>query len=158
MFPAFGAIYLMLWNLSQNPVFATHDVYWVITAVLTGIYIVSTFDTINQQRATRRALERAQQEANLRAVELERLSRNDSLTGLMNRRAFDEIVQSMMNQHANKQGVTVFSIDLDGFKPINDSYATRPVMLCFAQWRSAYSKWQIRVIGSRVWAAMNFLY
>ncbi len=122
MFPAFGAIYLMLWNLSQNPIFATHDIYWVITAVLTGIYIVSTFDTINQQRATRRALERAQQEANLRVVELERLSRNDSLTGLMNRRAFDEIVQSMMNQHANKQGVTVFSIDLDGFKPINDSY------------------------------------
>ena len=122
MIPAFGAMFLMLWNLSQNPRFANHDVYWVMTAVLTGIYIASTFDTMNQQKATRLALERAQQAANLRVVELERLSRNDSMTGLMNRRAFDEIVQSMMNQHANKQGVTVFSIDLDGFKPINDSY------------------------------------
>ena len=122
MIPASGAVFWMLWNLSQNPVYETQAVYWVMIAVLTGVYIFSTFDTMNRQKATRLALERAQQKANLRMVELERLSRTDSLTGLMNRRAFDEIAQSMMNQHANKQGVTVFSIDLDGFKPINDSY------------------------------------
>ncbi|MEO0904793.1 MAG: EAL domain-containing protein [Pseudomonadota bacterium] len=119
---AFGTIFLMLWGLSQNPAFETRQLYWLIAAVLTGVYIVNTFDTMNLQKDTHQALERARQEANARLADLERLSRSDSLTGLMNRRAFDEVVLSMMHQHANKQGVTVFLIDLDGFKPINDSY------------------------------------
>ncbi|EBA13123.1 hypothetical protein RCCS2_04539 [Roseobacter sp. CCS2] len=119
---AFGTIFFMLWGLSQNPAFEGRQLYWLLTAILTGVYIVNTFDTMNLQKDTHQALERARQEANARLVDLERLSRSDSLTGLMNRRAFDEVVQSMMHQHANKQGVTVFLIDLDGFKPINDSY------------------------------------
>nr|WP_296427714.1 GGDEF domain-containing protein [Yoonia sp.] len=41
----------------------------------------------------------------------------------MNRRAFDDVAQSMMRQHASKEGVTVFLMDIDGFKPINDSYS-----------------------------------
>lgn len=119
---AFGTIFLMLWNLSQNPHHDTRQIYWLVTAVLTSVYIVNTFDTMNLQKDTHQALERARKEANARLADLERLSRSDSLTGLMNRRAFDEIVQSMMHQHANKLGVTVFLMDLDGFKPINDSY------------------------------------
>ncbi|MCK0095422.1 EAL domain-containing protein [Yoonia sp. F2084L] len=119
---AFGTIFLMLWNVSQNPAFEGQSHYWMLTAILTAVYIVNTFDTMNLQKDTHQALERARQEANARLADLERLSRSDSLTGLMNRRAFDEVVQSMMHQHANKQGVTVFLIDLDGFKPINDSY------------------------------------
>lgn len=122
MILAFGAIFLMLWNLSQNPVHASAHMHWLLTAVLTIVYIVNTFDTMNSQKDTHRALNRAREEANTRLIELERLSRSDSLTGLMNRRAFDELVQSMMRQHVNKNGVTVFLIDLDGFKPINDSY------------------------------------
>ncbi|PJI92695.1 diguanylate cyclase (GGDEF)-like protein [Yoonia maricola] len=119
---AFGTIFFMLWGLSQNPAFEARPLYWLLTAVLTTVYVVNTFDTMNLQKDTHQALERARQEANARLDDLERLSRSDSLTGLMNRRAFDEVVQSMMHQHANKQGVTVFLIDLDGFKPINDSY------------------------------------
>ena len=119
---AFGAIFLMLLNLSQNPSFERQLLHWLLVALLTTVYIVNTFDTMSLQKDTHQALERARQEANARLADLERLSRSDSLTGLMNRRAFDEVVQSMMHQHANKQGVTVFLIDLDGFKPINDSY------------------------------------
>lgn len=119
---AFGTVFLMLWSASQNTISTSNPIDWIVTATMVFVYIFNTFDTMNLQKDTHRALERARQEANERLIDLERLSRSDSLTGLMNRRAFDEVVQSMMNQHANKQGVTVFLIDLDGFKPINDSY------------------------------------
>ena len=119
---AFSTIFLMLWNVASNPAFQTEALFWISAMIVTVVYIVNTFDTMRLQRNTHDALEAARREAGARLLELERLSRIDSLTGLMNRRAFDEIVQSMMNQHANKQGVTVFTIDLDGFKPINDSY------------------------------------
>ena len=122
MLVAFATMFLMLWNLLNNPAFQADTLAWFLTALLTFVYIANTFDTMNLQKDTHQALERARQEANARLADLEKLSRSDSLTGLMNRRAFDEVVQSMMYQHANKQGVTVFLIDLDGFKPINDSY------------------------------------
>lgn len=118
----FGTVFLMLWNVSQDAMPTLDPVDWLVAATMVFVYIFNTFDTMNLQKDTHQALERARQEANARLVDLERLSRSDSLTGLMNRRAFDEVVLSMMHQHANKQGVTVFLIDLDGFKPINDSY------------------------------------
>ncbi len=120
MIPAFGAIYWMCWNLSQNPVHAAPTLEWIIVAGLLLIYIVNTFDTMKD---THQALDRARDESNARLMELERLSRHDPLTGLMNRRAFDEVIGSLMHQHANREGVTVFLLDLDGFKPINDSYS-----------------------------------
>ncbi|WP_055687149.1 EAL domain-containing protein [Loktanella sp. 5RATIMAR09] len=122
MLVAFAAMFLMHLNLMNNPAFAQDPTAWLLTAISTIVYISNTRDTMNLQKDTNQALERARQEANARLADLEKLSRSDSLTGLMNRRAFDEVVQSMMTQHANRQGVTVFLIDLDGFKPINDSY------------------------------------
>lgn len=119
---AFGTMLVMLWSLSQQPGQLEHLVPWIGTGLVTIVYIANTMDTMVLQKDTHQALERARQEANTRLVALERMSRHDSLTGLMNRRAFDEVVQSMMHQHANKLGVTVLAIDLDGFKPINDSY------------------------------------
>lgn len=123
MTPAFATIFWMLWNLSQNPAHDAAPMGWFVTAAMMVVYIVNTFDTMTRQKDTHRALRRAREEANARLMELERLSRHDPLTGLMNRRAFDETVQSLMRQHANKQGVTIFVLDLDGFKPINDSYS-----------------------------------
>ncbi|MEJ6403500.1 putative bifunctional diguanylate cyclase/phosphodiesterase [Yoonia sp. 2307UL14-13] len=136
MTPAFATIFWMLWNLSQNPTHDATPIGWIVTAAMMIVYIVNTFDTMTRQKDTHRALRRAREEANARLMELERLSRHDPLTGLMNRRAFDETVQSLMRQHANKQGVTVFVLDLDGFKPINDSYsheAGDAVLLALAQ-------------------------
>lgn len=122
MVPAFLTKFVMLWHVSQNTAYDATDIYWALAGIVLVVYIANTFDTMNLQQDTHKALERARKVANARLVDLERLSRSDALTGLLNRRAFDEVVQSMMNQHANKNGVTVFSIDLDGFKPINDSY------------------------------------
>ena len=123
MTPAFGSIFLMLWNLYQNPSFATETLYWVMAALLTVVYIVNTRDTMVMQRDTHDALSLARKEAHTRLAELEHLSRADSLTDLLNRRAFDELLERQMNASREALGVTIFLIDLDGFKPINDSYS-----------------------------------
>jgi len=53
---------------------------------------------------------------------LERVSRTDALTGVGNRRAFDETIQGTLSA-ASRQGhdVTVVAVDLDGLKTINDT-------------------------------------
>jgi diguanylate cyclase (GGDEF)-like protein len=123
MTPAFGSIFWMFWNLSQNPAHDASPLYWLMTSFLMLIYIINTFDTMNGQNDTHKALALARDQANARLMELEHLSRHDPLTGLINRQAFDEIVESLMRQHADRHGITVFLVDLDGFKPINDSYS-----------------------------------
>ncbi len=58
-----------------------------------------------------------------RVAELERLSVTDELTGLLNRRGFEDRLQSEMAtaRRVGEGGVLIF-IDLDDFKPINDSF------------------------------------
>ena len=55
--------------------------------------------------------------------ELERLSRTDGLTGLLNRRACEEELERALDRARREQqpGVVLY-IDLDNFKPINDRY------------------------------------
>lgn len=58
----------------------------------------------------------------LHAALREQASR-DSLTGLLNRRAFHELASQMLKTaHRRKEGVSLFMIDLDHFKRINDRY------------------------------------
>lgn len=57
------------------------------------------------------------QERKLREIETANEARSDLLTGLMNRRG---LLQYMSSHEGN--GFTLFYLDLDGFKPINDSY------------------------------------
>jgi diguanylate cyclase (GGDEF)-like protein/PAS domain S-box-containing protein len=55
--------------------------------------------------------------------ELERLSRHDSLTGLLNRRSFDEALERQLayTRRYGKGGALLL-VDLDRFKQINDEY------------------------------------
>jgi diguanylate cyclase len=56
-------------------------------------------------------------------AELERLARVDNLTGLKNRRAFYEALdQTLSASQRNGNTFAVLAIDLDEFKPVNDSY------------------------------------
>ena len=52
---------------------------------------------------------------------LERLSRTDELTGLVNRRAFYDVVESRFNhlRRMGRHGALLY-VDLDNFKPVND--------------------------------------
>ena len=56
-----------------------------------------------------------------RLRQLEYLARHDQLTGLLNRRAFDEALSDAMLIGADRP-VAVVMIDLDGFKPVNDRH------------------------------------
>jgi diguanylate cyclase (GGDEF)-like protein len=63
--------------------------------------------------------------AELRALYLQQLhlSRRDPLTGLLNRRAFMEMVGIETNRMArHRRPVTLAYVDVDNFKTINDSY------------------------------------
>lgn len=54
-------------------------------------------------------------------AELERLARHDPLTGLANRRLFDErLDQDMANATRHGRSLAVAILDLDGFKAVND--------------------------------------
>ena len=59
----------------------------------------------------------------LKSEEIEKMSRKDSLTGLYNRKHFDEIFH-MHFKTAARSGITLSLIigDIDHFKPINDTY------------------------------------
>ena len=54
---------------------------------------------------------------------LSMLSRTDAVTGLLNRRGFDEVLDQAI-AYARRHGATgaVMLIDLDGFKSVNDTY------------------------------------
>ncbi|MHB8440218.1 MAG: GGDEF domain-containing protein [Acidimicrobiales bacterium] len=70
-----------------------------------------------------RALDRVTAAATEEVLErLERATRTDALTGVGNRRAFDETLAAALSA-ATRQGhdVTVVAVDLDGLKAINDT-------------------------------------
>lgn len=58
------------------------------------------------------------------AERLERLSRTDELTGLPNRRSFDERLEiEIQRAHRTNTTISVLMVDLDDFKLINDTYS-----------------------------------
>lgn len=78
-----------------------------------------------EQRVLQRT--RALQEANhlleKRARELERLALTDPLTGLLNRRAMEELARFELKRHARyPSALTIGLIDIDRFKEINTHY------------------------------------
>ncbi|MGE3710780.1 MAG: EAL domain-containing protein, partial [Hyphomicrobiaceae bacterium] len=54
--------------------------------------------------------------------ELRLLARTDSLSGLMNRRALQEHLAELFSEAAEKRPFSLFLIDLDGFKYVNDRF------------------------------------
>ena len=58
-----------------------------------------------------------------RVGQLERMSRIDGLTGLLNRRAFDDEMPARLRlaDRGSRDG-TLIVVDLDGFKPVNDRF------------------------------------
>ncbi len=79
---------------------------------------------ITEQKETERNMAQKIKQLNADKIRIERMSRVDSLTGLVNRREFMEQLQRNITQ-ANRYTNTMFSlimIDLDDFKIINDTY------------------------------------
>ena len=76
-----------------------------------------------ERDAAFRALEAARQELEVKNAVLERLSAIDGLTGIANRRRFDEALQ-LEWRRSRREGATLglVLIDVDFFKRYNDSY------------------------------------
>lgn len=55
-------------------------------------------------------------------IELTCAAQRDSLTGLSNRRHFEERLARALSQPAGRDGVSIVLVDLDNFKPVNDTY------------------------------------
>lgn len=53
---------------------------------------------------------------------MERLAEEDALTGLLNRRSFDTILEQRLAQRQPDETVAMVLLDLDGFKQINDCH------------------------------------
>ncbi|WP_421047272.1 diguanylate cyclase [Paraburkholderia sp. A1RI-2L] len=70
-----------------------------------------------------RALRRSQQELLKANLELRRLTQSDGLTGLSNRRYFDEFLGAEWRRAQRETSeVSLLMIDVDYFKPYNDTY------------------------------------
>jgi len=123
MIPAFGASFLMFYLSSSHEIDSSPPLEWAIAGVMMIVYIVNTIETMDKQNDTQAALARAQSDANARLDELEYLTRHDKLTGLKNRHAFDEALAHALRNKAELHKTSVYLIDLDDFKPINDSYS-----------------------------------
>ena len=69
------------------------------------------------------AIERDVTESKELELKLNQLSRHDSLSGLLNRRAFDEAIELELSRYFKTENVfSVMALDLDHFKAINDKY------------------------------------
>lgn len=79
-----------------------------------GYIIMATFTT--EQRRTREKAEQQRQQER-------KLAYHDALTGLPNRQLFyDRLNQSLAQAYKTSDKVGLMFLDLDGFKPINDTY------------------------------------
>jgi diguanylate cyclase (GGDEF)-like protein len=97
---------------------------WGIAAGFLALFLYSTIDALRQHLSMEADLAKAQQESAQRLAKLEESDRLDALTGSLNRRAFDVALGVMLEDRKLTGGeITVFLVDLDSFKPINDTYS-----------------------------------
>ena len=122
MVPVLLAAAVVMLVAQQTRYLGSSDLDWGLALAVLLIYAFSTIITINSQKDTQRQLDAARADAQTRLRALEHMSRHDTLTGLLNRQAFDEALADLLSADRTGQQVAVLLIDLDGFKPLNDSY------------------------------------
>ena len=117
--PAYFMIGLVTWAASRQTIAPAPVWHWPLVGITVALFGVTMSRIRAGQRAVISDLQVARAEAQGRLDRLLHLAEHDTLTGLLNRRAFDDRLDAAIA----RGGTTVFLLDLDGFKPINDSYS-----------------------------------
>ena len=114
----FSTLLMTLFEFGTDPNATVRVGFVTTTGMITGVVIATL---LTGSLAYRSAL--VMKELNLARAELLRISRTDQLTGLLNRRAFDEMASSILaNAKEAKSTVIAFMCDIDRFKAINDQF------------------------------------
>lgn len=95
-----------------------------ILEALGGYMAIALANSVNHRRARRLNRELALEKAELeKATEkIRHMAHHDNLTGLPNRRLLSEfLIRTLSFSHRNHSQFAVLYLDLDGFKPVNDS-------------------------------------
>jgi diguanylate cyclase (GGDEF)-like protein len=101
---------LQAWNI-------WHSNYWIegiekaLTAIISSYTAMSLYTHMPTLLGTQKALE-----------EVDELAKQDALTGLANRRYFDQVVETAIAQVSQNQPYSLIFLDLDDFKDINGTY------------------------------------
>ena len=146
--PIFGSAFLVMWRwqlsaaligitgaavaialvfMSPRPVPASDastTAYYLVTAAVIAMVGQAYRDRLAwREFRTRAALERSQERSRELLGELERLSREDGLTGLANRRCWDEqLLREVERARRGSRPLSVLLCDVDHFKQINDHH------------------------------------
>ena len=106
---AAGALDLILYWVLRSPLYGAAMELGILAFILRMLFAVLSTMTSNIRFKAE-------------AMVYKRLSREDRLTGLANRRAFDEAMADM-DEHSNRYGdAALFFLDVNGLKMINDKY------------------------------------
>lgn len=112
------SIYIML--LSNTPYDSAYNIAYFLKVVV--YFIPCTCFVINYVFSYSAVLS-AQKKIKIKQEELKYLASHDSLTGLFNRREFEEILdKSIANAERNNSSLALLLIDLDNFKITNDTF------------------------------------
>jgi diguanylate cyclase (GGDEF)-like protein len=142
---------------------------FVMTAGLTISFVISVL--LTGALSYRSAL--MMRELNLARSELQRISRTDQLTGLFNRRGFEETALSILAKaRTAKTPITALMCDIDRFKAINDQFGHEfgdKVLIEIAQVFRAFAEqndmlvarhggeeFAVLIIGATIEQAMKF--
>jgi diguanylate cyclase (GGDEF)-like protein len=99
-----------------------HVLFWQAYVAAACALAYSTSVAIARRRELERQLQRSEALHRQMAEEADRLARYDALTGLANRRQFDEALEAAVARSArNGTPVELLVCDLDNFKRINDT-------------------------------------
>jgi diguanylate cyclase (GGDEF)-like protein len=125
--------------IRMQPTF-TQSVWFLPTLVVAVAALVGLMFWV-RVRGLRRREEELKFEVRKRTAELERLAALDGLTGVPNRRAFDQrLDQEWSRLGRSRQPLSVLLIDVDHFKPFNDRYGHQAGDECLKTIASALSE------------------
>ncbi len=120
--PGFPAALIAAAAIANKDVTPAAGYSWLLPVSIVCLFIVNTVQQLREYRDTHTELERTRANLIDSLRRMEHMSLHDGLTGLGNRASFNAMIEKMLSRTNTSNPVAVFMIDLNGFKPVNDTY------------------------------------